>query len=203
MAELSQNELLKFAIDNGMIDFDKVQEEMEMLQRKEVLDNHPFSIWQSADGIWHTYLPSEEKGRIHRKRKTRKEIENLIVEDYKKRCEIHTIKLAFENWIASKVEYGEISQGTVDRYKADYVRFVSGTSFEKIELEKMTEVQIEDFVKNTIRKNNLKAKTWSGLRTIIIGSFKRARKLGWCDLHIIQILQDMELSKKSFQLLHQ
>ena len=54
---MSDAELLKFAIENGMIDTALVQERIEMHKRKEILDKHPYSIWKGKDEYWHTYLP--------------------------------------------------------------------------------------------------------------------------------------------------
>ena len=80
---MSDAELLKFAIENGMIDTALVQEKIEMQKRKEILDKHPYSIWQGNDEKWRTYLPDEEKGRVLKKRKSKNEIEDVIIEFYK------------------------------------------------------------------------------------------------------------------------
>ena len=76
------DEVLKYAIENGIIDLSRIQDEIEMTKREELLKKHPYSIWESKDGKWHTYLPDEEK-RVSRKRKTKKEIEDLIIEYWK------------------------------------------------------------------------------------------------------------------------
>ena len=43
---MSDAELLKVAIENGMIDTALVQEKIEMQKRKEILDKHPYKIYQ-------------------------------------------------------------------------------------------------------------------------------------------------------------
>ena len=47
---MEESELLKYAIENGMIDISYVQEQIEMSKRKELLEKHPYKIWQGADG---------------------------------------------------------------------------------------------------------------------------------------------------------
>lgn len=56
----NNEELLKYAVDNGMIDLSCVQEQIEMNKRKELLEKHPYKIWEGKDGKWYTYLPDGE-----------------------------------------------------------------------------------------------------------------------------------------------
>ena len=58
---MSDAELLKYAIEHGMIDTALVQEKVEMQKREEILSKHPYNIWEGKDGYWRTYLPDEEK----------------------------------------------------------------------------------------------------------------------------------------------
>ena len=60
---LSNAELLKYAIENGIINPALVQEQIEMQKRKELLEKHPYKITCGKDGRWSTYLPDKEKGR--------------------------------------------------------------------------------------------------------------------------------------------
>ena len=73
------DELLKFALENGMINLGTIQEKMEMNERKKYLNMHPYSVWEGKDGKWYTYLPDDEKGRKLKKLATKKSIEDFIV----------------------------------------------------------------------------------------------------------------------------
>ena len=68
---MSDAELLKYAIEHGMIDTTYVQDMIEMQKRKEILEKHQYSIWEGKNGKWYTYLPDEEKnrGKVLKKRK--------------------------------------------------------------------------------------------------------------------------------------
>ena len=61
---MSDAELLKYAVENGMIDTALVQEKIEMQKREELLNKHPYKIYQGKDGKWYTYLPDKKNGRI-------------------------------------------------------------------------------------------------------------------------------------------
>jgi len=41
---IDNTELLKYAVENGIIDLEHVQEEIEMKEREELLKKHPYSI---------------------------------------------------------------------------------------------------------------------------------------------------------------
>ena len=57
--KLSDLELLKYAVENGMINTALVQEKIEMQKREELLNKHPYKIYQGKDGKWYTYLPDK------------------------------------------------------------------------------------------------------------------------------------------------
>lgn len=56
MEKISDRELLKYALDNGIINVALVQEQANMQKRKEILSKHPYNIWQGKDGYWRTYI---------------------------------------------------------------------------------------------------------------------------------------------------
>ena len=69
--------LLKYATKDGIVDLSHIQNELEMTKRQEILEQHKYEIWQGKDGYYYTYLPDKVKGRVKKKRKNRKDLENL------------------------------------------------------------------------------------------------------------------------------
>ena len=113
-------ELLTYLIESDKIDVVRMQEEMEQKRKLELLSMHPFEIWQGKDGVWKTYLPDEKAGRIFRKRKTEKEIQKVVVEYWQQEIENPTVKEIYDQWIAKKLEWQEISKATKDRYDRQF-----------------------------------------------------------------------------------
>lgn len=66
---MSDTELLKYAIENGMFDTAHVQEQMEMQKRNDLLEKHPYEIWRGKNDNWYTYLLDEKNGRVLKKEK--------------------------------------------------------------------------------------------------------------------------------------
>ena len=191
--------MLKYAIENDMIDIDTIKIQIEMNEKKKYLGEHPYKIWEGKDGLWHTYLPDEEKGRKHKKRKTKQEIEECIIKYWKSKEEEPYLERVFYEWANKKLEYGEIMKQTYDRYETDFIRFIKNNPISKIKVKDIDEDYLEDFIKKTIYENQLTAKAWGNLRTVLIGVFKYAKKHKYTHISIKMFLSDIEISPKSFK----
>ena len=49
-------DVLKKAVELGIIDMSHVQAQMDMYKREQILAGHPYEIWQGTDGFWRTYV---------------------------------------------------------------------------------------------------------------------------------------------------
>lgn len=58
-----QNDLLQYAIIQGIIDLADVRKDMQEKEKQRILRKPPYDIWQSNDGRWKTYLPDEMKAK--------------------------------------------------------------------------------------------------------------------------------------------
>jgi len=203
MDGFSDKELLNFALQNDMIDIDTIQKRIEMNERLKYLEMHDFKIWQGTDEKWRTYLPDEEKRRKLIKRNSKKDIEDMICSYYRQMKNEPTIDQIFNLWIDEKLRFGEIQKQTYDRYKTDYDRFFvnngSFKDFSKRKIKYVDEEDLEEFIKITIVSMNLTQKAYSGLRILVNGIFKHAKKKGYSKLSITNFMGDLELSRKSFR----
>lgn len=198
MEHLTDKELLNFALDNGMIDFNTIQKQFEMNERKKYLEIHKSKVWQSTDGKWYTFLPdiSKEKGRKLVKRGTKEDLEDYLVLFYKDYEEPQTLEKTFWEWINKKIKFGEITKQTADRYESDFYKFFSG--YEKRNIKFVSTDFLEDFIIDNIKNHNLKSKAWSNLRTIIRGMFLFAKKKGYSNLDIVSFISELDISRKMF-----
>ena len=196
---MDAKEMLKYAVENGIIDTDTIRRKIEMNERKKYLEKHTYETWTGKDGKYYTYLSDQIKGRKLVKRSTKESLENAIIEHYKKEEKEPYISNLFELWISSKLKYGEISEQTAQRYQREYNRFFKGNPFEKMKVRYITEDMLEDFIKSNIHQLNLTSKAWGNLRTLLKGMFKLAKKKGYTKLSISQFLGDLDLSSKIFR----
>lgn len=180
-----------------MIDLSDVENSIEAMKRDELLKKHSYEIWEGKDGKWYTYLPSKDGGRTLKKRKSRKDLEKVIIDFYKNQKEV-LIKDIFQEWISQKLEYGEIQKQTYDRYKTDFDRFFNDTDISKTDIRRITEDDLEMFIRQTIKNMNLSNKSYSGLRLLIMGIFKYAKKQKYTEISITQFFGDLDLPRKCF-----
>lgn len=192
---LSEKEL-KFAISSGMIDVDNIREQIEMNERKKYLEMHNYKKWEGTDGKWHTYFPDEQKGRIHKKRNTEKEIDKLIIDYWKKEEVNPTVNDIFNEWNDRRLELKKISQSTHLRNKQYYNRHFG--EFGKRKIKSVSADDILDFLEMQIPKYNLSAKSFSNLKGITKGFMKRAKKQGLINYSIEEVFYDLDVSESEF-----
>lgn len=194
---MTEKEMLNFAISQGIIDISSVQEKIEMRKREELLAKHPYRIWESKDGSWYTYLPDKEKGRIQRKRKSREDIEQVVVEYWRQEEENPTIEQVFIEWNDRKLELKQISPATHVRNQQFYNRHYK--KFGKRRIKSVSEDEFCDFLEAQIPEHKLKAKAFSGLKTITRGFLKRAKRKKFITFGVEAMLSDLDISEQSFE----
>ena len=147
------------------------------MKKKEILAQHSQKIWQGLDGNWHTHIIMEDGKRVVRHRKTREELEDYLVDYYKKLEESVYIKDVFWKWMNEKLDYGEIKKQSYDKYCAEFKRFFPRDNFICIKkMKNITEEDLERFIKTTIRDMELTRKAYSGLVTLLNGILSMGKR---------------------------
>ncbi len=198
---MSEQELLKYALDNGIINIDTIQQQVELNERKKYLEKHSFRVWQGTNGKFYTYLPDEaaHNGRRMIKKSSESDLRDEIVAFYKAQERDPYIKDIFEAWVNQKLAYGEIKKQTYDRYKTDFTRFFEGTKIAEKRFGLITEEMLEDFIKTTIHDQHLTKRGFGNLRILILGIFKYAKKKGYTRISITSFIGDLQISQNSFR----
>ena len=196
---MTENEMLKYALENGIINIDTIQTKIEMNERLKFLEKHEAKIWQSTDGKWYTYLPDVKNERRLIKRNSEKALKDAIIDFYKETEEEPTIEVIFHQWIDEKLEYGEIQKQTYDRYIVDFHKFFEETGFAEKKIRYIDDITLEHFCKSQIRDKELTSKGWANLRLLIRAIFKFARKRGYTKMDIVNFMSYLELSKTIFR----
>jgi len=196
---MSDADLLKFAIENGMLDAALVQEKIEMQKRKDLLEKHPYKIWQGKDGRWRTYLPGDEsEQRRLVNRGTREDVEKAVVEYWKEQLENPTLEEVFNTYNDSRLEIGQISDASHLRYKQDFERY-----FQPIKSRRIKSIRADelcDFLEKRVSELDLTSKAFSNFKTITKGMFKRAHRKKMVDFRVEEeVLDAIDLSDKRFR----
>ncbi len=189
---------LKEAVDYGIINLDDVRMRVEMAKRKiqEALDKHPYKIFE-CDGSWMTYFPDEEKGRVLKKRKNRKDLEKLIIDLQCKEEENPTIEELFNEWNTTCLENGDIKNSTYDRHEDFYKRH-----FEEMGKCRIKSINVKEwaaFLVNQVNQHHLKRKAYDGLHQLTFSLLKYAKTQDLIDFRITDIDEYIILGKNKFR----
>lgn len=176
--EISNENLLKYVIENGMIDLSYVQEQIKMSKKKELLEKHPYKIWEGKDGKWYTYLPDEEKkdGRRLIKRTTELAVHDVVIEYYKKQEKMQkvTFKYAYDRWLDVH-SMAFTSDNTLIKYRTDYKRFFEGRDIEEKDIKLFNEENVEQFIILLCKELKLSTKACKTLYGYMRNTFKSAK----------------------------
>ena len=202
---MSDAELLKFAIENGMLDTALVQERIEMQKRIELLKMHNYEIWQGTNGKWYTYLPDEEKGRVLKKRTSEKAIEDLIIKFYEENSEDEKIKREsksitllklYPKWLDYKQIHTE-STSYIKRISADWKKFYApDTELINTPISKFTKLWFDNWAHNMITKHNLTKKSYYNMSIILRQCLDYAVELGYLEKNLFQ---EVKINTKMFR----
>lgn len=190
-------EILRFIINNGMINISDVQNSIEAMKRKELLEKHPYKIWQGKDGKWYTYLPDEKKGRVLKKRTTQKAIEDDVVAYLKSEMENPTLTEVFNEWNDRRLELKKISNATHLRNRQVFNRHYK--EFGKKRIKSIDGDIIGEFLEAQIPDHNLTAKAFSNLKTVTRGFLKRAKRRKLIDFNVEELFQEIDTSEADFK----
>lgn len=188
---------LQYALVDGTISYDSIEQLMLEMKRREKIQPYLDRIFQGSDGKWYVHLP--DKKRTLRKRQTRDEIEKVLLEYVEQAEGSRTLGQVFELWVSNKLKYGEITNGSADRYRNDFKRFFISTGFAETKIEHLTEKKYKEFLKKQIAEKKLTSKTFSGLRIIARGILEYAQEEGLSTISPTQFFGDLHIGRNAFE----
>ena len=156
----------------------KVAEKLEQMNKKNVIDNHPYEIFTSmkhGEEYFLTYVFDETKKDNRRQisAKTMQNLENKIYEAHKQK-NLLTFEKVSREWLKSYK--GKVKPQTFSRTMTDYNRFIPDCSLAKKSIKQIEATDIEKYLEKTILDEKLQEQAYKNLKSILNGIFKHARK---------------------------
>jgi len=189
---------LQTLIENGILDPSYAQEQMDMIERKKILENHPNKIWKGSDEKWYTYLPSAttKSKRILKKRATKKEIENVVVDYWKATLQNPTLQEIFDEWNDRRLELHKIVPASHLRLQQVFNRHF--TEFGKRKIKNISENEVSDFLEHELADKSLSSKAFSSLKSVTRGMLKRAKRRGLTNINVETMFLELDISEQEF-----
>lgn len=186
------DEILKFLAQNGKLE--ALEFEMKAMKRKEILKN--YHVWQGKNGLWYTYLPDKEKGRILKKRKTKESIEDAIISFEEQKIDNPTFEELFYENVNRRVEIGEIKVQTKWNILSMYKRFFS--KFGKKHIADITPLDVEELAKTIVYQNKITKVIYVNAMSSLKSTLKYARKRSMLTLPVSAYFDDIDIPSKAF-----
>lgn len=193
---MDKNIDLQYAIDNGIIDLPNIQSIIEMQKRQELLNNHPYKIWCGSNGKWYTYLPDEEKGRVLKKKSTKKDIEDVVIKYQESIMSNPTIEELFDEWNNHRRDIGRIAKSSHTRLRQVFDRHFK--EFGKRRIASVKENEWIDFLEAQVFEHDLSSKAFASLKSITKGMLKWAKRQGMITYSPELMLTELDLSDNVF-----
>lgn len=201
---LTDNDLLKYAIENGMIDLSSIQNDIEMKKRNQYLEEHTYRIWQGNNEKWYTYIPDEDKGRKLIKRTTEKDIEDFIIKFYEETDEESnkekevlnmTLTTLYEYWIEYKSLHTN-STAYIKRINADWNTFYKDDEISNIPIRKFTKIMLDEWSHRLIKIHNMTKTKYYNMSVIMRQALDYAKDCGYIEYNCFS---DVRVDQKMFR----
>lgn len=207
---MEDRDLLQYALEHGMINMSYVQEKVEMNKRKELLNKHPYTIWEGKDGKWYTYLPDDEKGRVLKKRSSIDKIKDVVInywedeekqkkkesEEYQKQQKINelTLRKVFPEWLKYKSARTNASS-YVKRITSDWKRFYEKNEISDKKIVDFDKVYLDGWAHTIIKSNKLTKKAYYDMSIILRQSLDYLVDKGYVEKNIFR---EVKINTKLF-----
>ena len=184
-----------------------IAENLKAMERKEILNNHPYKVWRGKDGKWKTFLidNTKKEGRRQVARATKESVEDAIVEDYKKNHEQrHKVYQLFEDWMEYAKEVNDLSLNSIDRYTNDFNKYIKDTKFAERDIKSISEENVIDFMESLVigkeEKDKLTRKCFTNIKIVVNGIFTyaKSKKKIKC-VSVRDTLQNIKFSDRHFK----
>ena len=156
----------------------KVAEKLEQMNKKNVIDNHPYeisTIMKHGEEYFLTYVFDETKKNNRRQisAKTMQNLENKIYEAHKQK-NLLTFEKVSREWL--KYYKGKVKPQTFSRTMTDYNRFIPECSLAKKSIKQIETTDVEKYLEKTILDEKLQEQAYKNLKSLLNGIFKYARR---------------------------
>ena len=156
----SQEELLRYILERDNLSLDGVVSDYMKVRKEQILANHPYTIFQSKDGRYRTYIkdPSMSSGRRMIAKSSREKLEDAIVEQYNAMSEDlisanTTLASLYPDWIEYKALHVEYT--TINRVKKDWKRYYEDAAIVSKPICSISKLDLDEWIHRMIKKYDM------------------------------------------------
>lgn len=172
---VNDEEILKYAVSEGIISLDDVRKSMDLKERKRLLKQHHNKIFKGSDGRWKTTLPGANGTKTRKiiAKKTKEEVEDVVIQYYSGLEDhayveenIPTVTELYRRWLSYKMAHTE-STAYIKRINSDWKRFYENDPIAEKEITALTEVYLDEWLHQKIKDYGLTKTSFYNMSTIV------------------------------------
>lgn len=173
--KIDDNELLHYAISQGIINLNDVRDNMKEKEKQRILRMHPYKIFQGKDGRWKTTFPDKSKksGRRLVAKSTKEKLESEIItfytaeEDESYISKVNpTLSDLYPEWIVYRNALTK-SSSTIKRFKSVWNTWYKDKEISNIHLSDLNYLYLNMWANTIVKENGLDRKAYYLIVTVI------------------------------------
>lgn len=165
-------ECLQFRDDDGKINLDDVKELMVDIERKKIIDDHPYSISHGKDGRWRTWVKDDnaKEGRKKLVKASKDKLEEALVEHYLKHDERlvklrMTLRELYPRW--KKFKALHVSETIIPRMDSDWKKYYENSPIIDKPIRELKKLELDEWIHSLIRQYDMTKTTYYNVSMII------------------------------------
>ncbi len=160
LSNISSNSLLKFMVENGIINMNDVEDTMRKIELERVLKQHPYKI-TFCSGRWQTYLKdnTQKSGRKKLVKSTEEQLNKALYEYYKAQetsesMAYTTLKDLYSKWQEYKALRTSASN-YIRRIDNDWNRYYLNADITNVPIRKLDKLMLSNWAHMLIQSNSM------------------------------------------------
>lgn len=161
--------LLRYLIDNNIINMDDIVNDMNRKRKEQLLQQHKYSIFKGNDGRWKTHIIDSNGNRKLIAKATQAELEEYLCSFYMESGDDKSAKITLSSLFPEWIEYKalKVSSGTIRRTKTDWNKYYKGTAFADIPLKEIKKINLDKWVHEMIKEHGMNNHQYTGFHAIL------------------------------------
>lgn len=169
----SDQDILKFMVDKGIISLNDIEEEMRLEERTRLLQKHKNKIfYYEKKDCWRTYV-RDNHGRKLIERKNKNDLEEYLIslyseeEDLEYECKVlKSIRTLYPEWLKYKSLH-TASPSSIRRIQNDWNRYYENDQISDIPIPNLTYLTLDEWVQKKIVAEKMTKKQYMNMITIL------------------------------------
>lgn len=170
-------DILRQALESGIIDPDSVLDTLMATKREQVLKKHPYAITPPAteNGRWQTFYKDASGKRKNIKAQTKEELLDKLIPIYLSSTHLDNLTFygLYEEWLEYKATVTN-SPNTMKRHEQHYRKYFKPSALHGMKIKRIDELLLEKECNRIVKEFSLSRKEWYNARTILNGMYAYA-----------------------------